>query len=295
MSTEGKPAPSKRLGCWAPSVLVVSLTVLQVSDSSLSVGAVLRALAISVGCLVVFTAAVLTFAMVRAALQNRRRFRHPVDPQPALTTRDDPDAAPGFAVAVDRMAAALTPLGYSSPAFLNCQSAIGPIVVALMMNERTRTVARMSSTLGGQSIHRIVGPSIATGFVDDTHHLTFLQSETYCKFSTFPRHKGSTRLIVLDVDDPAVVLQLHEAAVERRITGRRTLSSSNPVEFQRESSRREWEARVRAGEIVLDGDAYRMTYLWTLKLALQLTPPIPQLRVRAARRRTAKALRELSA
>jgi len=167
--------------------------------------------------------------------------------------------------------------------------------VALMNNGRTKTIARLASTRGGNPVTRIMGPGFATGFVDDSQHYTMTLTEAQYRSSNFVQTKGSTRLILLDVDDPALLVRLHEEAVERRITGRRTPISWDPVELQREVVRRDCEARVRAGAISRDGDAYRMTYRGAFKTIFLMIPPFPQLRVRAARRNTAKALRELSA
>lgn len=281
MTTADKREAGRGVAFW----LAVMMACL--AASAIEAGSVRGAIDVVIKVVVpVAVVAVVSLAVhLRRAMDQALRTDRP--PAVVRIEAHDPDTPPEFFPIADKVAAALSPRGFGPPSYARVE--LGKVTgwMALFHDPNEGTVARAIVPTTGE-------PTIGfqTRFADETEHVTVLHPVRQFARNGLARPKSRTGPIFFEIDSIAHLLRVHEAAVGRRLEGRRDREALDLVAHQRDALLEDMERHVREGSFVREGRGYRAGGIGLWRILLRALPPASTVRVYLARREAARALRE---
>jgi hypothetical protein len=230
----------------------------------------------------------LLLCILRVYQKIRADLRSPLSPQLKLLQLED--LPPEFVPTIKNIASTLSPLGFKPIGYLEVALPGNTSYQGLFRHPRTGAIARCVLSVQNDRVETIL--AFQTRFADGTDRITSHVSPAYYARSVQAIPKGRSRLVFFDIEDPARLAQLHQAAVEREYKNPVDTGTLDPMSCQSDAIERETATQIAEGYLSQQGDEYRATRIGALKMASKIIRPVADIRIRLARRRAQRFLAE---
>jgi hypothetical protein len=206
-----------------------------------------------------------------------------------------PDTSPNVAGPIHETAAALTPVGFTTAAhiWITNEAPRSIMFLSLFENPAARVRAMLITiyTGSGKALRRQTVLAFSTELTDGSEVAT----NNTATLSSTPACPTRTIVNLPAVRDPAELFQIHTAVLDQvgAMVARRLPLNGDPVDRQRQYTRREQERFVEAGYLYpeMEGAYYRATWKGAVLMAWKLLWPVSAIRQARLRQRSQALLR----